>query len=559
MGSHEGSRRNSLTRMTRRGFLTTAGVGLIAAAGSSALVGCTPNSEKPSEAAVGEASVEVSWAEEYDVIIVGSGAAGFASALSVLQEDATASVVVYEQLDMIGGNSALNRGNYGACGTDIQIKQGEDDEAFRDDNPDLYFSEKCKLGDYRMDPKLTRIFADNSLDGYHWLNNLGVSFQKVGMYDEPVPLPENPQGLKLHMCFNADFKDGTWIGPQTKGRHHKSATYQGVTGGNAAIGAMQDAANVLGDLSVVTGTKVTGIIREKGLSGEVLGVFIQKQGDVEQAIQAKRAVIITAGGFSANTEMVTKHDPRVPVDAINTGCAGVDGSAIIAAQDIGADVRGMDFIQHTFELSGTDKTAAPLFLKRGEYINVDGSGKRFWTEMENKATFRDGRVTLLHELGHNSWWSVTDTAAAERLKLSEEDLNKAIDAGLVFKAETVEDLASVIGVPSAVLVETVNRWNGFVDAGVDEDFGQEKRYLHRVDQAPFYAESRCYYIHSTPGGLRITEKTEVVDRVGDVIPRLFAAGEVTGGVHGTERNGGCSWTDCVVFGRIAGAQAAAFK
>jgi fumarate reductase flavoprotein subunit len=136
-------------------------------------------------------------------------------------------------------------------------------------------------------------------------------------------------------------------------------------------------------------------------------------------------------------------------------------------------------------------------------------------------------------------------------------LQKAIDDGLVFRADNLNGIADIIGVPAANLIESVDRYNGFVDAGVDEDFGQEKRHLHRIDAPPYYAEKRAYYIHSTPGGLRINENTQVIDRHDSVIPRLYAAGEVTGGVHGTERNGGCSWTDCVVFGRIAGANAAA--
>lgn len=542
-----------MTTLDRRNFIKVAAVGTGVVA-TGALAACSPtNNAKTNTKTASTGAID--WAEEYDVVVVGCGGAGACAALSALENDPTTTVAIFECASSIGGNSALNRGNYGAAGSDIQKKQGETDELFRDDSADLYFAEKCKLGDYRMDPKLTRIFADQCLEGLHWLQNLGIEFQKVGMYDESIPAPENLQGLKLHMQFNPDFTNGAWLGVQTKGRHHKSGTYKGETGGKAMITAILDRMNELGDVQIFTDSPVTSLIREEQLAGDVLGVYAQKEGKDPVAIRAKRGVILTAGGFSANVDMCRLHDPRIPEDCSNTGCASVDGAILTAAVDIGAETRQMDFIQHTFEVSAVDHTIAPTFLKRGAYINVDSEGKRFWKEMENKAAFRDARVTLLHELGHNLWWSVTDSAAIERLQLKEEAVTEALEKGITVKADTLEELAGLMEIDPNALQTTVDRWNGSCEAGVDEDFGQESMFLHSINKPPYYAEKRCYYIHSTPGGLTINENTQVIDRHNQPIGRLYAAGEITGGVHGTERNGGCSWTDCVVFGRIAGREA----
>lgn len=518
--------------ISRRAFVGTAAAASVAAA-------------VPASALADDA-----WDEEHDVVIVGSGAAGLVAAVSACEADPEADVCVLESLSVWGGNSILNQGNYGACQTDVQIAAGKEDERFRDDNPDLYFAEKCKLGDYRMDPALTRVFADNALDGYLWLNGLGCTWNKAAMYDEEIVAPTNDAGRRFHLQFNSSFVDGRWIGCQTKGRHHKGAAYGEYTGGQAPMHALYDAATA-GGVAIELDSKVVSIVREGFLEGGVLGVETADG----RRIRARRGVVLAAGGYSANIELCRMYDPRIPASAKNTGCPGVDGTALIAAVDAGASTRGLDFVQVTYQEGANSLTARPLFAKTGSYINVDWQGARFWMETENKAAYRDAKTTLLHELGLETWWSVSDSAAAERLGLAEEKIQQSVDAGTTLRADTLEELAGLMGVPADGLVAGVERWNHLVEQGEDEDFGQAPEYMHEISAAPFYAEERCLYVHSTPGGVCIDTQARVLDRRGEVIPGLYAAGEVTGGVHGTERNGGCSWTDCTVFGRIAGAQA----
>lgn len=508
------------------------------------MFGCAPQTE--SSASSQNASEE--WDENYDVIIVGSGAAGFSAAVEAIANDSNATIVMLESMSTWGGNSILNQGNYGACLTDVQIAAGKEDILYKDDSPDLYFAEKCKLGDYRMDTKLTRIFVDNCLDGYHWLNDLGVTYTSAAMYDEAIPAPTSPQGQQLHLQFNPKFENGSWIGCQTKGRHHKGAEYKSFTSGAAGMNALYDAAVASDNFTLKTGSAITTIVREGVLSGKAIGVAT-KDG---LRIKANRGIVLAAGGYSGNIDLCRMYDPRIPESASNTGCSGVDGSCLIAAVDAGANTRGLDFIQHTFQESARTVTKMPLFKKTGTYINVDWNGQRFWKETENKAAFRDARVSLLHELGIETWWSIADSAAAESLKLEADAIEKSIEANVTYRADSLEELAEAIGISADNLKATVERWNSFVANGEDEDFGQSADYLRSITTPPFYAEERRFYIHSTPGGICIDENTQVIDRHGALIPGLYAAGEITGGVHGTERNGGCSWTDCVVFGRIAG-------
>lgn len=539
--------------ITRRKFIAGATTGAVAIAGMGALAGCSTGAAGTNDAS------NITWDESYDVIVIGGGAAGYASAIAAAEQDPEAAIVILEKMAITGGNSALSGGNYGAPNTDVQERQGETDEAFRNDSPDLYYTEKRKLGAYRSDPKLTRIFADNSLEGYEWLKGMGVTWARVGTYETPVPVPETPQGMHLQGLYNVTFVDGEWIGTMTKGRHHRDGVYQEFSAGGANIAAMNDRAATHENITISVNSPVSAIIREGFLEGDVLGVRVG-EGDRATAIQAKRAVILAAGGFSANGAMCAKYDSRLNPEGRNTGVDGVTGDALIAAQDIGADTMNMDFVQIRMQRSGINYGGTLLLEEHGTYIDIDPEGKRFWKEMSDVTAFRYARLTELYERGFDTWWSISDSQAIEANDVDSEDLEDSFAEGSTVECATIDDLAQVVGVPVATLQETIERYNGFVDAGIDEDFGQESANLQwKIETPPYYAVPRTYYRQYTCGGVNITENAEVVDRHGEVIPRFYAAGESLGGVHGVERNGGCGWTECVVFGRIAGAAAAAHE
>lgn len=538
--------------VSRRDLIKGAAVGAAAVAGASALGGC--GGAAPASAS----NVPSKWDQEFDVVVVGSGAAGFAAAITAA--DAGASVVLLEKLPYVGGNSALSGGNYGAPGTDLQLKQGETDEAFRDDSVDLYYNEKRKLGCYRSDPKLTRIFAEQALDGYKWLQSMGIVWNVVGTYETPIYMPKTPQAMHLSSLYNVDFTTGKWIGTMTKGRHHKGSVYKEFESGQANIAAMHDTAKAKG-VNIMTEMAMTEIIREQPLAGDVLGVRVDdlKNGK-EVTIRAKKGVVMAAGGFSANGEWCARLDSRLNPKGPNTGVPGVTGEALIAAIDIGADTMNMDFVQIRMARNGISYGSPLLLNKTGTYIDIDPDGKRFWKEMGDIVAFRYARLTELYERGFDRWWSISDSDALEANKVKPEALEESLKEGSTVKAETLEELAEIVKAPVDTLAATLKRYNEMVEKGVDDDFGQDVEYLtHKIEKAPFYAVPRTVYRQHTCGGVRITEKAEIVDRRGKVIPRIYAAGEFLGGVHGVERNGGCGWTECIVFGRIAGAQVAALE
>lgn len=538
--------------ISRRRFVASVSIGAATLAGTGALIGCSDSTGNQRTAG----TESINWDEECDVIIIGGGGAGLAAAISAAEKDPEAGIVLLEKMALIGGNSRVSGGNYGAPNTDVQKEQGETDEAFRDDSPDLYYNEKRKLGAYRSDPKLTRVFADNALDGYEWLKGMGVVWGRVGTYEKAVPMPENAQGMHLQSMYNVDFVNGSWIGTMTKGRHHRDGVYNEYDSGGANIMAMSDRAATYSNIDIRTNSAVSEILREGPLFGEVIGVVVGT-GDNAKHIKANRGIVLAAGGFSANGAMCTKFDSRLNPDGRNTGVDGVTGDALIAAMDVGADTVNMDYVQIRMQRSGISYSGALLIEKHGTYIDIDPDGNRFWKEMSDVTAFRYARLTEVYERGFSTWWSISDADSLTANDVDAEDLLDSIAEGSTVECATLDDLAKTTGVSAEALQSTIDRYNGFVDAGVDDDFGQESSNLRwKIQTPPYYAVPRTYYRQHTCGGVVITEQAEIVDRHGEVIPRFYAAGESLGGVHGVERNGGCGWTECIVFGRIAGAEVA---
>ena len=544
--------------ISRRKFITGAAVGAAALAGSAALAGCNQSSSSSaSSGSSGEKTDGIKWDEEADVVVIGGGGAGLAAAISAAEANGDAKILLLEKMSSLGGNSALSGGNYGSCLTDVQLKQGETNEAFAGDSFDLYYNEKRKLGDYRSIPEVTRVFIDNCLEGYKWLQGMGIVWGRVGTYEAPIPPPENPQGMRLQAMYNVDWTEGDWIGTMTKGRHHRDGVYKDFSSGGANIAAMVDRCGEHKNIELRTNSDVQQIIREGVLEGSVLGVVVGS-GAQAKKIRAKKGVIMGSGGFTANGPMCTKYDSRLDPEGPNTGVSGVTGDALLAAIDIGADTMSMDHVQIRMQRSGVSYANSIIIEGHGTYIDIDKEGNRFWKEMHDLAAYRYARLTVCYEKGLTSWWSISDSKCIEANKLTEDAIAKNIASGSSFKFDTFKELADKVGVPVDKLQATVDRYNSFVDSGVDLDFGQEKRYLKwKIDTPPFYAVPRRYYRQHTMGGVVIDPNTaNVKDRRGKLIPGLYAAGEALGGVHGVERNGGCGWTECIVFGRIAGKECA---
>ncbi len=544
--------------ITRRGFMkgaTVAGGALasVAMLGGTAESKTTPGSGKKK------------WDREADVVIVGSGAAGLSAAVEAA--GSKAKVIVLEKLPAIGGTSRMSFGNYGTLNSPEQRKGAEKDPYwYANDSTDLFIREKLLLGGYLNDAALVRIFVEQSLDAYNWLTNLGFTHNGIAVYHSlgPNPMPENPQAMRMNMLWNTPFVDGAWQGVYTKGRQHTGGKYLDYLGGEAGIMCLSDHAKKRG-AEILNQMEVLEIIRKSSLSGDVLGVKVKDiAANKEIFIRAKRAVVLAAGGFTANGKLCNRYDPRLN-PAVRASCqatgkpgAGCTGEVLLAAMDAGADATLLHMQQLRLQgsaiaFSGPGSTL--IADKDGTYIDVDNVGNRFWMEGGDKSVYRQARLTILHEKGITQWWGICDSTAANKVHLK-----GALESKSALAADTLPQLAEIIKMPAANLVATVDRYNKFVDQNYDADFGQFKIFLkQKIEAGPFYAMPKTYYRHASVGGVRINVNSQVLDRHDQVIPRLYSAGEMIGNLQGWDRDGGCGWTTCVVFGRIAGRNAAAEK
>ena len=451
--------------LTRRSFLKT-GIGGTAA-------GLAAFSLTAPARAQGAAGVE--WTDTYEVVVVGAGGAGMAAAVKAAQTGAKR-IVVLEKLAFTGGNTLLAQGFMNAADPVRQPKQGIKD------SPENHMKQTLAAGDYRGDPERVRVLCENAYGAVTWLESLGMKFK-----DNVIQI------------FGALYP-----------RSHIPALPKGQGYGSVLSKAAKD----LG-VEVKTGMDVVEIVREEPFAGDVVGVIVKTSKGETRAIRATRAVVLAAGGFSANKYLRELHDPRVK-DLGTDNLPSMSGQVAMAAVRVGGYLVGMDFIQSTPGAPAGKKMKLLLNFNVNGSIYVDKRGKRIVNEGERRDVIRDAVL-----------------GTPERY------------------AYTICDNENFMS------YDEVNRYNGFVEAGKDEDFGKTAINLtKKIEKGPFWACYTGMTVHHTMGGLNTNVKAQCLDWTGTVIPRLYAAGEITGGIHGTNRVGGNAVLDCFVFGQIAGENAA---
>ena len=439
-----------------------------------------------------------------DVVVVGAGGAGLTAAITA--KEAGADVVVVEKMMIIGGNTLRATGGLNAAGTVYQDKAGIKD------SPDVHYEDTMKGGRYENVPELVRTMVDNAAAAVEWLNDLGANLIQVNL-----------------------------SGGSTNARSH--APEGGGAVGPAVVMTLQNAAKERG-IEVLTQTKAAEVLVE---GGQVAGIRCETK-DGELIVKAK-AVVIATGGYGANPDMVVKYRPDLKGFA-TTNHPGATGDGIDMAIRIGAATCQIGSIQ-------THPTVVPVSgimiteAVRGQgAILINREGKRFIDELQTRDVVSE--AILAQEGG--SAFLVFDQGVRERLKAIEDYANQ----GLLTEAGSLQELGDKLGVSGEVLAETVAGYNKFVADKSDPDCGRQ-HLDYELNKAPYYAVEVTPAVHHTMGGLAINTKAEVLDEDGKAIPGLYAAGEVTGGVHGANRLGGNAVADIIVFGRIAGAEAAAFS
>ena len=310
------------------------------------------------------------------------------------------------------------------------------------------------------------------------------------------------------------------------------------------------------------GTQVTWIWR-KDTEGPVLGVEVAR-GNAKRNIRVKRALVLASGGFGRDIKMRMAFNPGVVPEFNCTNHPGATGETIRYAQAIGADALQLAFIQlypYAEPESGVLDTWASFPFGGPGYgaVYVTKLGKRFVSELERRDVVSYAQI----KMNMKPTYTIINEEMIPRMRGVEESKKEVQDGlknGRLVRADTLAALGEKIGIPGNTLAETINAHNRYLQEGKDPEFNKPiTKTMMPIINGPFYAIAQWPAVHHCMGGLRINTNAQVIDIWGNPIPRFYAAGEVTGGIHGSNRLGGNAIADCVVFGRIAGTNAAKEK
>lgn len=489
-----------------------------------------------------------------DIVIIGAGGAGMTAALTAAEKGAD--VIILESQAAVGGNSVRATGGMNAADTPAQdenefgesagvektlktarttyadnvtiTKLAEEVEKQWADyqaNPVGYFDsdELMELdtmigGKGINNPELVEELADESADGVEWLKKYGINLTSVGSFG-------GASVKRIHRPVNAEGKT--------------------IAVGSYMIPLLEKACEENDKISIQLETTATTILTDE--NGKAVGVKAVGATGNEVTVNAK-AVILATGGFGANLDMVAELVPALK-GFMTTNAAGAQGQGIEMAQALGAATVDMDQIQIHPTVQFDTAALITEGLRGDGAVLINADGKRFIDEVGTRDVVSAAEIA---QPGSYSYL-VVDQAMLDKSSV----IAGYVKRGFVFQGNTYEELAEALGVDAATFAETMNTWNTYVEAKNDPDFGRTS-FAQPLNTAPYYAIKVTAGVHHTMGGLVINTDTEVLKADGTAIAGLYAAGEVTGGVHGANRLGGNAVADFVVFGRIAGEEAAEY-
>ncbi|MBP1904666.1 fumarate reductase flavoprotein subunit [Paenibacillus turicensis] len=469
----------------------------------------TKNEEKKEDSVAGASQASYTPIDQlkdnYDIIIVGAGGAGMSAALEAKEKGLNP--VIFEKMPVAGGNTTKSSSGMNASQTKFQKEQGIEDKN------DLFYEETLAGGHNTNDKEMLRFFVDNSASAIDWLDSIGIKLNNItitgGMKEKRTHRPE----------------DGSAVGKYL------------VTG---LVKNVQEKS-----IPLFVNADVKEITQADGKVNGVKVVIDQKD---EKTITAK-AVVVTTGGFGSNADLIAKVRPDLK-GLVTTNQVGSTGDGITMIEKLGGVTVDMDQIQ-VHPTVQQDKSYLIGEAVRGEgAIMVSNEGKRFVNELNT----RDKVTAAINTLPEKAATLVFDSGVKSRVKAIEQ-YDKM---GFVVKGDTIEDLAKAINVPADQLKATMDTWNKAVKDKKDSEFDRTTGMDNDLSGAPYYAIKIAPGIHYTMGGIKINTNTEVLNKEGKAIAGLFAAGEVTGGLHGENRIGGNSVAEIIIFGRQAGIKSAEY-
>jgi len=488
-----------------------------------------------------------------DVIVIGAGGAGMSAGLAAHQ--AGAKVIIIEKLGFAGGSTIFSAGAFNGADPvrgqatkmtktnqdavekllqkepfdeyeaslqktirsqfDAHLQKGND---WLFDSPEFHALQTYNGGDYKGRPELIDLLTQKAPETIDWVASNGAVFKDTLGMATGALWQRSHYGTK-------DFPNGTTV-----------------------IYPAEKYIKEHDGIDLHTETRAVELIKD---GNRIAGVKAKMKG-YDVTYKAAKAVIIATGGFGANIDMRQKYNTQWADLGTKIGCSNqsraAQGEGIVMAEKAGAQLIDMGFIQlHPNGEPGTGMMMGQPHTSGLNRIFVNNNGERFVAEDAR----RDVLVNAIYAQPDGNMWIVAD---GNRYPEGDPLIANFVTLGKTLKAASVKELAELMKVPADKLQKSIDEYNSIVD-GTPDKLGL-KTYGKKLGKAPFYAAKRVPTVHHTMGGLKIDTGARVLDMNDKPIPGLYAAGEVTGGIHGANRLGGNAITDISVFGKIAGANAA---
>ncbi|MFK4912125.1 flavocytochrome c [Lactococcus petauri] len=493
---------------TKLGLLAIVGLSLTACGGNAQNKSTSSSSSEKTDAKTG-ASKTMTYAEpsslkkSYDVIIVGSGGAGMTAAIEA--KDAGMNPVILEKMPMAGGNTSKASAGLNASETSVEKAQGVTD------SNDKFYEETLKGGAGTNDKELLRYFVDHSAAAVDWLAQNDIVLDNL-----------------------------TTTGGMSVSRTHRP--HDGSAVGAYLVKGLEENISKR-DIPVFVNSDVTKI-NEK--DGKVSGVEVKIEGETKQV--DSKAVVVTTGGFGANQKMIAKYRPDLK-DYVTTNAAGSTGDGIEMISALGGALVDMDKIQiHPTVFQKTGYLVSESIRGEGAIL-VNKEGNRFFNEMDTRDKVS---AAELKQDGKYAY-AIFGEGTKDKVKAVDQYISK----NMVVEADNVEELAKKLDIKPEELKATVTKWNKAVADKKDSEFGRTTGMTNDIS-GKVYAIKVAPGIHHTMAGVKINIQTQVLKEDGQPIKGLYAAGEVTGGLHGGNRIGGNAVADIIIFGRQAGQESAKY-